>query len=129
MATNKKYAVFILISFTIFIIIRSVYLKITYNKLSENRTYTTGLVTKVNRISKGGGAIYYEYVVGNQRKVGSKVYGNIDESAKILIGKRFPLIYNASDINTNEILINKNDFNAYSVSFPDSLIWVEPIFN
>ena len=103
--------------------------KIRDSNIKKNEAFTTGLITNYRRSNKGGSTIDYEYTIGNKKFKDSKGYGNIiDRYSNILIGKSFPVIYNSNKLNSNNILLTRDDFKQYNLTFPDSLSWVMHCF-
>jgi hypothetical protein len=94
------------------------------NEILKKPIVATGLVTSIRSKYKHGYEISYEFLVDNV-KHGSTASSSKYESIKnIIVGKRFPVIFNRDEISFNEILIMPEDFNNYDMAFPDSLAWV-----
>ncbi len=121
----------ILILLLLIFIVYFIY-KFNLNSIRENPAVTVGYIYEVT--SRGGKqpgvAVWYSYVVGGITHKSFNSYGTLSNngSQEMFTGKTFPVIYQQDRPDNSNILINKEDFAMFSLSFPDSLLWVKTYF-
>lgn len=97
------------------------------NRLRNNKSFTTGEVTSFTRRVKGsGGDFIFTYWINGVSYSGFSVVFNIDlNKGHLLVGKKFPVIYDSTDLENSAILITESDYLYYKISIPDSLDWIK----
>jgi len=66
----------------------------------------------------------FNYQSKSYFKLKSSFTASFDGVNNFLVGKKFPLILSKKNIDNNELLIFKEDFERYGLVYPDSLKWV-----
>lgn len=121
-----------IISYVIFfafwtILILSIYIcgKIRTNEIENNKAFTTGQITNYNEIPNS-------YVLEYTYTVNEVTYKDVSTGQSIaknnynyFKGKYFPVVYSAINPQKAEILITPYAFEAWGLTFPDSLEWVK----
>lgn len=96
-------------------------------QLKNYKGLVTGKVVDFIEDYRGaGGAVVYEFELNGKLYKRQNGYSNIYTSkGNSLIGKYFPVIYDANDTTNCMMLITPKNFRAFSLPFPDSLNWTK----
>ncbi len=101
-------------------------------KIKKEPKITVGYVYKILRrgAKQGGVSLCYRYTVSGVDYEDCNGYRllNSRDGREAFDGRTFPVIYERGDPGSSKLLINKNDFDVFSISFPDSLLWVKKYF-
>ena len=89
-------------------------------KLKNNHKTTSGHITKIAKHPKQQYNLEYEFFVDSKKHTGSY---SIVEFNNVFEDKNFPVIYDPSDPEENEMLVFYEDFEKYSEVYPDSIRW------
>lgn len=97
--------------------------------MKKHKGFTFGLVTYFAREQKGnGGSVHYQFVVKGIEYEGGNAYPRLDPNkGYLLVGKRFPLVYDTTQPGNSYMLITPNHFEYYKLAFPDSLEWTKDL--
>lgn len=92
--------------------------------ISKSKMTNATILRANNTFRIGQYKLDYEYFVN-----GKKILGNetriIDGCSKRIIGKKLPLLYDSTKIESHALLLSKWDFARFSITQPDSLKWVD----
>lgn len=128
---NKQHTmnrnIVILCAFIIYVIVTYVFASRQASILLKYHKITNGVIVECKFLPKTGGdtKIFYQYIV-NQKLVNDDRRSPLKDykSAKKLIGKNFPVVYNDENSELSYLLITPQEFEKYGYTFPDSLNWV-----
>ncbi len=112
-----------------------VYITIRYssrvNKIAKNPGISTAQISEL-RDSRGK---YQKVTVCYKYQIDGIVYQNEDMYIEMkngrqaaFVGRIFPVVYARNNYSNSKILITRNDFSFFKLSFPDSLEWVKEHF-
>ncbi len=105
------------------IIINAFIIKFDYRK---NGKYGIAEIYDFHVLANSSHSVCYKFLANNQQH--SSCEFEVVSNSKLrlmLIGKKFPVIYNPEEPEESVILITKYDFEHYNLDYPDSLKWVE----
>ena len=92
----------------------------------KNGKYSVAEIYDFGVLSKSGHSICFRFSINNQQF--KSCYAETFSNSKLrlmLLGKKFPVIYNPEKPEECDILITEYDFKEYDLVYPDSLYWVE----
>lgn len=118
--------IILLLSLTIINQIRLINKK---NIIKANKKISTGFIIKFNTLAKGNGNlnVVYKFTIGDREVVSSCIIRGVRHRSfkDNFSNKSFPLVYDSSKFESNELLITPDRFKKYDIVFPDSLNWVK----
>lgn len=101
------------------------------NKIAKNPVTSTAQIYEL-RDSRGK---YQKVTVCYKYQIDGVGYQNEDMYIEMkngrqaeFVGRIFPIVYASNDYRNSKILITKDDFSFFNLSFPDSLEWVKEHF-
>ena len=104
-------------------------IKMEETEIENNKGFTTGQIIDCEH-SGGRSTMWnlkYIYTVDAVIYTKSSSYTTPGEKCVFYMGKHFPVIYSTKNPEKAGILIDRYAFEAWGLSFPDSLYWVEDL--
>jgi hypothetical protein len=107
----------------IFILINFFVQKFDFKK---NGKYSIAEIYDFHVLAKSGHSICFKFSINNQQFKSCQFETFSNSTLRLmLLGKKFPVIYNPEKPGECEILITEYDFKEFGLEYPDSLYWVE----
>jgi hypothetical protein len=115
-----------------FAILVYVYCSYLDNRVRNHHLITKGKIEDYHILNGRTRSIDIEfayYINGEIIEGGKNSYslGTFSDATleNVLVGRKFPVVYDSNNISNARMLILKSDFDKYDVPFPDSVKWVE----
>lgn len=132
MVLNKtRYSIFFVIGVFLILVAagKSLYNYFYEGKLLNcSKELSVGMVYETNYlyIKTSGLWVYYSYMIDKKRYTGRSNLGlnYKDELKRVLVGKKFPIIYCVDKPRVSSMLIIPENYRNYGYAFPDTLNWV-----
>jgi hypothetical protein len=92
----------------------------------KNGKHSIAEIYDFHVLAKSGHSICFKFSINNQqfKSCHTETFSN-SKLRLMLLGKKFPVIYNPEKPEECDILITEYDFKEYDLVYPDSLYWVE----
>lgn len=132
MGINKVIKIVAICVFVLFCISTAIRFYLLKSNLENNRKLTTGQVYKFRPVGSKypGGTANFRYLVDDSIYDGSTSFKSINKKLGYkLVDSLFYVLYDSNRPTNAVILIDKGDFEYYDISYPDSLKWLDEIFN
>ena len=94
--------------------------------LKQHLGMSTGYIYGITT-SKGDVTFSYTFNIGYKEYQGGTIIGDLADHHSIM-HRFFPVVYDSTDIDINDILVRPSDFERFGIPFPDSLEWVKQIY-
>lgn len=118
-------AIFLIFGISIFAWICNSNKKDNFNK---NGVITNAFVTGYKYDYRGRIEVQFKFSANAKIIKGNTAFPELKGGAeKYLIDKYFPVIYINTNPETNELLASSKKFKKFSISIPDSLVWLKQI--
>jgi len=105
--------------------------KIRTADIENNKGFTTGQITNCKRVGgrSSGWSLEYSYIVDGVLYENFNSGRNIRKNnCEFFMGKYFPVIYSTKNPKRSGILMDPYAFEAWGLTFPDSLSWTEGLW-
>jgi len=125
-ATRKENIISV-ITFCLMIVVLGIFY-IFYPRFDfkNNGKYSIAEIYDFHVLAKSNHSICFKYSVNNQQFKSCQFETFSNSTLRwMLLGKKFPIIYNPEKPENCNILITEHDFKRFGLEYPDSLSWVE----
>ncbi|MDI3321555.1 hypothetical protein [Pinibacter soli] len=99
-----------------------------YNRIIEHAAYSTGYFTRFEN-SKGSRSAIFKFYVNDTLHAGGIGSGAVSKVWAQIQGQYFPVIYNREKPEECDILVFRWDFERYKMQYPDSIQWVQVLYD
>lgn len=104
------------------------FLYLKRNSIKENKCFSIAKITKLHRSFKGNYSFLIEFKDDKNNLILDKCSLHFGPDTSI-VNKYFLVVYNCKNSYEYELLIEKSDYDLYSLPYPDSMKWVNKYFD